>query len=457
MHLDQALLKKYDRPGPRYTSYPTAPQFHDGFKGVDFIRAIDHSTEEAADKPLSLYFHLPFCESVCFYCGCNVTFTKDRSRPEDYNDLLFREMDLVTEVGGDTRKRPVHQLHYGGGTPTFFSPEQLDRLFAGIRERFHLTPDAEIGLEVDPRETTNQHLEVLGNAGFNRISMGIQDFDPEVQKSVNRVQSVEETRRVIDVSRQNGMTSVSVDLIYGLPHQSVEKFTKTIETILDLDPDRIALFNFAYLPDRIKHQKAIQEEALPTPEEKTAILCTAIDAFTDQGYRFVGLDHFAKPDDPLCRAQDAGTLYRNFQGYTTHAECDLIGFGVSSISQVGRAYAQNEKNLTTYSLKIQNDQPATERGFRMSDEDLVRREIIMRIMCDFRLDYQALSERFEIDFSDVYAEEIAQLTGPAEDGLIELSDEGFAVTPTGRLLVRNVAMVFDAYLEKSQVQYSRTV
>lgn len=455
MQIDQDLLKKYDRPGPRYTSYPTAPQFHSGFKASDFTRAIRESTAAAPGKPLSLYFHLPFCESVCFYCGCNVTFTKDRTRPEDYNDMLFREMDLVADA--ETRKRPVHQLHYGGGTPTFFSPEQLDRLFQGIAERFHFAPDAEIGLEVDPRETSNRHLEVLGASGFNRISMGIQDFDLDVQKAVNRVQSVEETRRVIDVSRQNGMTSVSVDLIYGLPHQSVEKFRKTIETIVDLNPDRIALFNFAYLPERIKHQKAIQAEALPSPEEKIAILCQAIDAFTGEGYRFIGLDHFAKPEDPLCRAQDAGTLYRNFQGYTTHAECDLIGFGVSSISQVGYAYAQNEKNLTTYALKIQNHQPATERGIRMTDEDRVRREIIMRILCDFRLDYSTLSEAFGIDFPEAYADEIAQLCGPAEDGLIECSDRGFIVTPTGRLLVRNVAMVFDEYLGKSDVLYSRTV
>jgi oxygen-independent coproporphyrinogen-3 oxidase len=455
MQIDQELLRKYDKAGPRYTSYPTAPQFHDQFKGADYTRAIRESTKEDQGKPLSLYFHLPFCESVCFYCGCNVTFTKDRSRPEDYNDLLFREMDLVTDEA--TRKRPVTQLHYGGGTPTFFSPEQLDRLFQGIRERFLFAEDAEIGLEVDPRETSNEHLEVLGKSGFNRISMGIQDFDPEVQKAVNRVQSVEETRRVIDVSRQHGMSSVSVDLIYGLPHQSVDKFRKTIETIIDLDPDRIALFNFAYLPDRIKHQKAIKEDALPGPEEKIAILCMAIDAFTEQGYRFIGLDHFAKPEDPLCRAQDAGSLYRNFQGYTTHAECDLLGFGVSSISQVGRAYAQNEKNLTTYALKIQNDTPATERGLWMSDEDLVRREIIMRIMCDFRLDYQELSEKFGIDFAKTYDGELAQLCGAVDDGLIERTRDGFEVTPTGRLLVRNVAMVFDEYLGKSTVQYSRTV
>lgn len=455
MQIDQELLKKYDRAGPRYTSYPTAPQFSGEFGGADFMRAVRRSSEAEPDKPLSLYFHLPFCESVCFYCGCNVTFTKDRTRPEDYNDLLFREMDVVADEA--TRGRPVHQLHYGGGTPTFYAPEQLDRLFEAIRERFTFAPDAEIGLEVDPRETTNTHLEHLGRCGFNRISMGIQDFDPEVQKAVNRVQTFEETRRVIDVSRAEGMESVSVDLIYGLPHQSREKFSRTIDQILELNPDRVALFNFAYLPERIKHQKAIEEEALPAREEKIAILTMAIERLTGTGYRFIGLDHFAKPEDPLCQAQDAGTLYRNFQGYTTHAECDLIGFGVSSISQVGNSYAQNEKNLPVYAMKVQNGQAATERGLEMTAEDELRREIIMRIMCDFALDTDALSSRFGIDFRDRFQDALEQLEEAARDGLIEWTESGFVVTPTGRLLVRNVAMAFDAYLGRAGVQYSRTV
>ncbi|MEO0454080.1 MAG: oxygen-independent coproporphyrinogen III oxidase [Verrucomicrobiota bacterium] len=455
MEIDQELLKKYDQPAPRYTSYPTAPQFTSEFTGKDYLHEVTSVAEAAPEKPLSLYFHLPFCESVCFYCGCNVTFTKDRTKPEDYNDLLYTEMDMVADE--KTRARPVHQLHYGGGTPTFFSPEQLNRLFVGIQDRFHFAEDAEIGLEVDPRETTNEHLIELGKSGFNRISMGIQDFDLEVQEAVNRVQSVDETKRVIDVSRDHGMTSVSVDLIYGLPHQSVDKFAKTVETILSLNPDRIALFNFAYLPERIKHQKAIDESALPEPTEKIQILTNAIQSFTEAGYRFIGLDHFAKPDDPLCQAQDAGTLYRNFQGYTTHAECDLLGFGVSSISQIGRAYAQNEKNLPVYKLKIQNEQPATERGLKMNDDDVLRREIIMRIMCDFSLDYRECSERFRVPFTELFSEPLSRLPELESDGLIELSDQGFRVTETGRLLVRNVAMLFDAYVEKANVQYSRSV
>lgn len=458
--VDVELLTKYDCSGPRYTSYPTAPQFSPDFdsrKLREEIAATNGSPENSV--PLSLYFHLPFCESVCFFCGCNVTFTSDRKRPLTYTDLLISEMDHVKDLVDSKRK--VMQLHWGGGTPTFFSPDQLRKLHEATRERFNFHQDAEIGLEVDPRETTSDHLKALEELGFNRLSMGIQDFDPTVQKAVNRLQSEEITRRTIQEARDRGFKSISVDLIYGLPHQTEKSFDVTLKKILSLDPDRVAIFNFAYLPELIRHQKAIKAESLPSPSEKLAILRRCISEFTNAGYRYVGMDHFAKVDDELCRAQDNGTLYRNFQGYTTHAGCDLYAFGVSAISQIGRTYSQNLKNIHEYEKAVQATGFATQRGIRLSDDDLVRRDVIMKLMCEFAIDTAAFGQKHGIDFHSYFSDELNSLESMRADALWTWSDDSkkkLVVLPVGRLLIRNICMAFDAYLKKKPNQkFSRTV
>ncbi|MBI4027341.1 MAG: oxygen-independent coproporphyrinogen III oxidase [Verrucomicrobia bacterium] len=454
--VDLDLLCKYDTAGPRYTSYPTAPQFTSSFTAADFREEIRAANAVKEAPPLSLYFHLPFCESVCFFCGCNVTFTSDRKRPRPYTDLLIREMDSVAPMVAPHRR--VAQLHWGGGTPTFFPPAELKRLHDATRERFSFAADAEVGLEVDPRETTSEHLRTLQELGFNRLSMGIQDFDPAVQKAVNRIQTEEITRRVIEEARERGFQSVSVDLIYGLPLQTERSFAATLERIVALNPDRVAVFNLAYLPEVMRHQKAIKADTLPPPRTKLALLRLAIERFTAAGYRYIGMDHFAKPDDELCRAQDDGALYRNFQGYTTHAGCDLHAFGASAISQVRRVYAQNCKNVREYEAMIQSQGLASHRGIRLSDDDVLRREIIMRLMCDFALDPDAIGRRFGIEFSSYFAEALEMLIPMETDGLIRRDNEKIVVTPVGRLLIRNICMPFDAWLKKKPGQkFSRTV
>ncbi len=454
IHFD--LIARYDTAGPRYTSYPTAPQFTEAFTAADLEQEIHDTNASPHPPPLSLYFHLPFCESVCFFCGCNVTFTSDRKRPVGYTGLLLQEMDAVAPKIAAGRK--VTQLHWGGGTPTFFKPDQLRALHAATHERFAFAEDAEVGLEVDPRETTTEHLDVLQALGFNRLSMGIQDFDAQVQKAVNRIQPEDLTRRVIDEARTRGFRSVSVDLIYGLPFQTERSFAVTLERILSLNPDRVALFNFAYLPEMIRHQKAIKADALPSPIEKLAILKLAIGTFSSAGYRYVGMDHFAKPGDKLCRAQDEGTLYRNFQGYTTHAGCDLYAFGVSAIGQVGRTYAQNQKNIHDYERAIQSGGLATQRGIRLSDDDVLRREVIMRFLCDFSLDAKVIESQFGIKFDTYFADALEALKPMEADGLLRWKDGKIHVTPTGRLLIRNICMPFDAHLKtKPGQKFSRTV
>ncbi|MDD5260347.1 MAG: oxygen-independent coproporphyrinogen III oxidase [Methylacidiphilales bacterium] len=449
------LLARYNVSGPRYTSYPTAPQFTEKFTGPDLLEEIRRTHLEKNPPPLSLYYHLPFCKSVCFYCGCNVTFTRDRSRGNAYIEALRQEMDLVMPYLKP--RRPVVQLHWGGGTPTFCTPEQLSRLFGSIRERFEFAPDAEIGVEVDPRETSPEHLQVLGSVGFNRLSVGIQDFDPKVQEAVNRLQSEEATRATIDEARKNGFQSVSVDLMYGLPLQTASTFATTLDRVLALDPDRLALFNFAYLPAQIRHQKAIREADLPSPREKLAIFKLAVERLLGAGYAYIGMDHFAKPGDDLRLAQAAGKLHRNFQGYTTHAEADLYAFGVSSISSLGRVYAQNRKKVGEYMAEVEAGRLPVMRGLRLTDEDLLRRHVIMRLMCDFELDMERVEREFGIDFHEHFSPALETLKPMEEAGLLEILPSKITVRPTGRFLIRNIAMCFDAYLQGSAVQYSRTV
>ncbi len=449
------LLLKYDTAGPRYTSYPTAPQFTEAFSFHDLQTEIQSTNAVKKAPHLSLYFHLPFCKSVCFFCGCNVTFTSDRKRPTPYTDLLIREMDAVVPL--IAQQRQVAQLHWGGGTPTFFSPEQLKKLHEATLERFTFRENAEIGLEVDPRETTSDHLKVLQALGFNRLSMGIQDFDPKVQEAINRIQPEGMTKKVFEEARDRGFRSISVDLIYGLPYQTEKSFAVTLEKIIALNPDRIAVFNLAYLPEIIRHQKAIQPETLPSPTEKLSILRRAIHTLTEAGYRYIGMDHFAKPEDELCHAQDQGTLYRNFQGYTTHAGCDLYAFGVSAISQIGHTYTQNKKNIHEYQTAIETNGWATQRGICLTEDDLLRREVIMKLLCDFSLDIKAIEKKYQIDFPTYFADAIQMLVPMEEDGLIRYEKEKIEVTPMGHLLIRNICMPFDAYLKRSETKFSRTV
>lgn len=455
IHFDRELIAKYDRPGPRYTSYPTAPQLTEGFGPADYTRLLMASATEDP-KPLSLYVHVPFCSQRCFFCGCNVTISHDRSWGRRYLPWLAREMEkaaLLTEAS----RRIVVQIHWGGGTPTFLPAEDLAELAALIRRSFPVAPAAEFGVEIDPRELSSAQLDALAAGGCNRVSLGVQDLAPEVQRAVNRVQSPELTWKAVEGARARGIESLNVDLIYGLPHQTPEGFAATVAEVLAMSPDRLALFNFAYLPAMFRHQGTIDPEALPDPASKLRILEETIAALSEAGYVFIGMDHFAKPADPLAQALRQRTLNRNFQGYSTCAESDLVGFGVSAISEVGNGYAQNEKTVGSYSAALLDDGFPTARGLVMTAEDRLRRTVIMGLMCHFELDKREIENRFDLDFDRHFASELEALAPLAEDGLVELSADRIEVTPVGRLLVRNVAMTFDAYLGRSTARYSRTV
>jgi len=446
-HID--MIKKYDKAGPRYTSYPTAPMFHTGIDGDVYEQTLKAVAD--SDAPLSLYIHIPFCNTVCYYCGCNKIVTKKYERAEPYLELLLKEIDHVAEVMGNTQ-RPVTQLHLGGGTPTFLSDAQMRRLTDHLHQRFHFVPDeqGEYGIEMDPRECSEHTVRTLRECGFNRMSMGVQDFDPIVQKAVNRIQSKEETLRVLHEARAHGFTSMNIDLMYGLPHQTVETFNRTLDTIIECAPDRIALFNYAHLPKMFMPQRRIDEAAIPSPQTKLDILEHSIAKLLDAGYLFIGMDHFAKPDDEMAIAQGAGKLYRNFQGYSTHADCDLIGLGLTSIGYVGGNFFQNEKEMDAYEARIEAKEFAVFRGYQLSEEDLLRRHVIMRLMCDFALSYKAFEHDYNIDFKNHFADALDDLKGMQDDGLVRLDDDGLQVLSAGRLLIRNIAMAFDEHLRAKQ-------
>lgn len=453
--LDRSLILRYDRPGPRYTSYPTAPHFSDDFGPEDYREMLARSA--ATREPLSVYVHIPFCKSRCFFCGCNVKIARDRQRGLDYLDLLDREMAHAAALSG-AKRRPVVQIHWGGGTPTFLPPAGLERLAGIIRHHFRVVPECEVGVEVDPRECTEDHLGALAEAGFNRISLGVQDLDPKVQQAVNRLQPLEQTRSVVEGARKRGMGSLNIDLIYGLPHQTPESFEATLREVVALEPDRLAIFNFAYLPATIPHQRAIDEEAMPKGERKLDLLERALEVAAAAGYVFIGMDHFARPDDPLARALEDGTLGRNFQGYTTHGDVELAAFGVSAIGALGGGYAQNVKDVPSYSAALDDEGLATCRGLVLTAEDRLRRDVIMDVMSHFRLDKAEIEGRHEIDFDRHFSHELEDLRPLEADGLVELAPKEIRVTSRGRLLVRNVAMVFDAYLREGRhATYSRTV
>ncbi|MDQ6993998.1 MAG: oxygen-independent coproporphyrinogen III oxidase [Mariprofundaceae bacterium] len=451
-------IKKYDKAGPRYTSYPTAPMFHTGIDGDVYEQTLKDVAK--SDSPLSLYIHIPFCNTVCYYCGCNKIVTKKYDRAQPYVDLLIKEIDKVADTMGDTKRR-VTQLHLGGGTPTFLNDEQMRQLTGHLHKRFNFVPDeeGEYGIEMDPRECSETTVKVLRECGFNRMSMGVQDFDPIVQKAVNRIQSKAETLRVLNDARNYGFTSMNIDLMYGLPHQTVETFNQTLDTIIEFSPDRIALFNYAHLPKMFMPQRRIDENAIPAPQVKLDILEHSIHKLLDAGYVFVGMDHFAKPDDEMAIAQKEGNLYRNFQGYSTHADCDLIGLGLTSIAYVGGHFFQNAKEMETYTADIEAHHFSVFRGYKLTEEDHLRRNIIMRLMCDFALDYTTFERDYSIDFKQHFADALEDLTVMQDDELLVLNDTGMQVLTAGRLLIRNIAMAFDEHLRAKQddVKFSKVI
>ncbi|ROR35158.1 oxygen-independent coproporphyrinogen III oxidase [Inmirania thermothiophila] len=449
---DEDLIRRYDRSGPRYTSYPTAVQFHEGFGEARYRELAAASNEARPPRPLSLYFHIPFCDTVCYYCACNKVVTKDRGLAAPYLARLHREIALQGALFDEART--VDQLHWGGGTPTFISPAQMRELMAVTRRHFRLRDDdtGEYSIEVDPREADAGTIALLREIGFNRLSLGVQDFDERVQRAVNRIQPEAQTVAVLEAARREGFRSVSVDLIYGLPFQSVESWGRTLDRILALAPDRLSVFNYAHLPELFKPQRRIHAEDLPSPAEKLAILALTIERLTQAGYVYIGMDHFARPDDELAVAQREGTLYRNFQGYSTHAHCDLVGLGATSISMVGPSYAQNRRDLEGYYAAIDAGRLAVFRGVELDADDRLRRDVIMRLICHFRLAFADIETAHGIRFTEYFAPELEEIRAMEADGLLHLGDDGIEVAPRGRLLIRNICMVFDRYLRESRGQ-----
>jgi oxygen-independent coproporphyrinogen III oxidase len=446
LEVSEDFLAKYNRAGPRYTSYPTAPVWNDHFGQTDLEGF--YATADAADTPVSLYMHLPFCESLCLFCACNVVIQKDKTVAIPYLQSLKSEIDHVGR--SVSRRREVVQFHWGGGTPTYLNPSQLEDLFAFTRQRFSVSRDAEIGIEVDPRVTSAEHLEVLRGLGFNRLSMGIQDFTPLVQQTIHRVQPFEPTRDLIQTARSLGFDSINVDLIYGLPYQTTASFSETADKILQLAPDRIAMFSYAHVPWLRKQQGAFQGH-LPEGMEKFHIFKVGIQKFTDAGYLYIGMDHFARPSDELAIAQRERTLHRNFQGYTTKAGADLYGMGVSAISSVGAAYAQNHRALADYQSAVEARGAATMRGYRLDQDDLLRRAVITRLLCHAVILKREIESEFHIQFDDYFSEELAELAPMRDDGLVLLSSDEIRVTPLGRIFIRNLAMPFDRYLREQKM------
>jgi len=457
--IQEGLINRYDKPGPRYTSYPPATEFHDKISESDFRDWARASNEELIPKPLSLYFHIPFCSSICYYCACNKVITKRKEKAEPYLQDLHREIEIQSQLFD--RDREVRQLHWGGGTPGFLTHQQSQNLMDKIAQHFKLSREGEgeYSIEIDPRVMEKGGVAHLRSLGFNRISIGVQDFDGKVQKAVNRVQSLETTAAVINDARRFGFRSINIDLIYGLPHQTVESFGRTLDTIIDLDPDRIAIYNYAHLPHRFPPQRRIQAEDLPESSEKLAILNNAIEKLCAAGYEYIGMDHFARPGDELSVAQRNGSLHRNFQGYSAHAQCDSIGFGVSAISQVLDNFSQNTISLDDYHDSLERQQLPVNRGYESHEDDLLRREVIQALSCHFHLDKRKIDRECNIDFDEYFANELKDLEGMERDGLIEMAKDEIIVRAPGRLLVRNICMVFDAYQRPGRVAglHSRTV
>ena len=457
MKLDAELIRRYDGHGPRYTSYPTAVHFHTGFNEQSYRRAALLSNS-ARVRPLSMYVHIPFCEHPCFYCGCNKIITRNRAHAEQYLQRLYREVELQGALFD--RKRTVRQLHFGGGTPTYLTMAQLSALFDHLDRHFTVdrSEQREFSIEIDPRTLQEDSLPALAALGCNRISLGVQDFDPEVQRAVNRRQSTEQVARSVEQARALGFRSVSFDLIYGLPLQTVASFGRTLDSVIQMRPERVAAYGYAHMPRLFKAQRAIRTEQLPDSETRLQLLELTVERLTAAGYVYIGMDHFALPDDDLARALRDGSLHRNFQGYATHGDCDLIGLGVSAISAVGDCYSQNRKQLSGYYQALDERRLPIERGISLSMNDVLRRDVIQRLMCKGELGIGDIESRYAIDFNAYFSSELTALQPLANDGLVTRHEDSIVVTERGRALLRNVAMIFDAYLQpSSSPQYSKVI
>lgn len=451
------LLARYNQPGPRYTSYPTAPEFSTEF-GPDSYRERLVRANRVAGEPLSLYVHLPFCEHRCHFCGCHVVITQREDVVRKYLDYLKREIDAVAALLPD--RREVLQLHWGGGTPTHLSPAELREIHGHIAATFRLRPDAELAIEVDPRVTGTEHVDTLVDLGFNRFSMGVQDFTPEVQVAIDRNQTYDETADIVRHCRSLGVRGINIDLIYGLPRQTVESFTRNLGQVIGLGPDRLAVYSFAHVPWIRPHQRRIDDSELPDTETKFALFAAAVRTFTDAGYVQIGMDHFAKPDDEMAQALRGGYLTRNFMGYAVKTAPDLIAFGISGIGEVAGAYAQNVKKLSDYYREIDEGRLPVDRGYVLDEDDTIRNFVIRSIMCNLEIRVDRLRERFGIDYADYFAEEDRRLTEEIEPGFYERTDAGIRVTPLGQHFLRNICMVFDRYLtqrSKDKPLFSRTI
>ncbi|MBS0569958.1 MAG: oxygen-independent coproporphyrinogen III oxidase [Proteobacteria bacterium] len=457
---DPALIARYDVNGPRYTSYPAAPQFHTGFGEAQLRAAALASNDDPIPRPLSVYVHVPFCLSPCFYCGCTRIITRDKARSPIYLQRLHREIELMAPLFD--RDRRVLQLHFGGGTPNFLDAEQMSDLLDTLAQHFSFSREArrEFGIELDPRFCDADYVRGLAPLGFNRLSVGVQDFDPQVQAAVNRIQSVAQTRAVLDAARATGFRSTSVDLIYGLPKQTLAGFARTLDEVIALAPDRVAAYAYAHLPERFKAQRQIHAADLPDAAARLRLLGLTVDKLTAAGYRYIGMDHFARAGDDLARAQDAGTLQRNFQGYSTFGGCDLIGLGMSAISHVGASFSQNPRDLPTYYAALDSGRLPVARGLALSEDDLIRADVIAQLMCHGALDFAAFEARHHLDFGLYFGDEIQRLRALEDDGLVDLAPDCLRVTARGRFLLRNIAMCFDAYLAREArpaVRYSRAL
>ncbi|MCE2998559.1 MAG: oxygen-independent coproporphyrinogen III oxidase [Betaproteobacteria bacterium] len=457
VEVDLDLIRRLNRNGPRYTSYPTADRFVEAFNADTYRSWVARRNIGGIRRALSIYVHLPFCSTVCFYCACNKVVTRDRRRGEKYLEYLLREIEMQAPLFGTDRS--VEQMHWGGGTPTFFDLGQLGRLNVALRSHFSFAAEGEYSIELDPRSIEPAQMQALRALGFNRVSLGVQDFDPDVQRAVNRLQDEARTLAVINAAREAGFASVNVDLIYGLPRQTLISFNRTLGRVIAAAPGRIAVYNYAHLPERFKPQRRIAEAELPTPETKLKLLGLAVQRLTDAGYVYIGMDHFARPDDALAVAQRHGHLHRNFQGYSTHAECDLAAFGVSAIGAIGPAYSQNHRELEHYYDAIDRSQLPVARGLELSADDLMRRAVIQALCCQFEVSKRPIGIAYLVDFDRYFSSELDELRGLAADGLVRLDDEWIHVTPRGRMLIRNVCMVFDRYLqrERETMRYSRVI
>lgn len=456
IEISEALIRRFDTSGPRYTSYPTADRFHTGYGEEAYRHYLAQRASGPDIQPLSVYVHLPFCQSLCYFCACNKIITQDRTRSTQYLDYLDKELALLEPLLGSARH--TRQLHLGGGTPTFGDDQGLARLMASLRRHFDFSDDAEISIEIDPRTINDDRLAALSDVGFNRTSFGVQDFDPDVQKAVNRIQPLEMVESALQSSRRHGFRSINMDLIYGLPLQTVSSFERTLDHVVRLMPDRIALYNYAHLPGRFKAQRLIRAEDLPSAEERLQIFMMATRRLLDAGYVYIGLDHFALPDDELSLAGADGSLHRNFQGYTTRSECDLIGLGLSAIGKIGRSYSQSVRSLNAYYHALDGGLLPIEKGFELSNDDVLRREIIMAVMCSMPLDFDDIEQAHGIDFRSYFEDELGRLRPYGDAGLIEIQDRRLTVTAKGRLFVRAIGMAFDAHLRQPTTStYSRLI